>query len=134
MEKKKYRICGWWKSTYLQCERCGPHSRGYVEINLNQIMECARKKNLLWVLVRIHTIEKQIVLSWTGFNILVRNDQEVTKDNVGYLATISAPATNMSTVGVFHTICMFLSVIGKRYQDAGLRDAINESDQMKQVK
>ena len=64
----------------------------------------------------------------------MRNDQEVTTDNVGYLATISAPATNMSTVGVFRTICTFLSVIGRRYQDAGLRDAINESDQMKQVK
>ena len=157
-------------------ERCGPHSRGYVEVKLNEIMECAWKKNLLWVLARIHASEKQSVPSWTGFNILVRNDQEVTKDNVGYLPTINAPATNMSTVyqillkslqiketlklhsmvvvfdqalyakaaeikwkhraqfndlvlrmGVFHTICTFLSVIGKRFQDAGLRDVIIES-------
>lgn len=56
------------------------------------------KKNLLWVLLRFHASEKQTVPSWTGFNILVRNDQEVAKDNVGYLPTINAPATNMSTV------------------------------------
>ena len=30
-------------------------------------------------------------------------------------------------VGVFHTIFTFLSVIGKRFQDAGLRDVIIES-------
>ena len=95
---------------------------------------------------------------------------------MGYLPTINAPATNMSTVyqvltkslqikdtlnlqsivvvfdqalyakateikwkhreqfkdlvlrmGVFHTICTFLSEIGKRFQDAGLRDVIIES-------
>ena len=28
---------------------------------------------------------------------------------------------------MFHTICTFLSVIGKRLQDAGLRDLIIES-------
>ena len=65
-------------------ERCGPHSRGYVEVKLNQIMERAWKKNLLWILVRLHASEKQSVPSWTGFNILVRNDHEVVKDNVGY--------------------------------------------------
>ena len=158
---------------YNVSEHFGPHSRGYVEVKLNQIMERAWKKNLPWILVRLHAREKQSVPSWTGFNILVRNDQEVVKDNVGYLPTINAPATNMSTVyqvltkslqikdtlnlqsivvvfdqalyakateikwkhrkqfkdlvlrmGVFHTICTFFSVIGKRFQDAGLRDVI----------
>ena len=93
----------------------------------------------------------------------------IAKDNLGYLSTINAPATDMSTVyqvltkslqiketlrlqsivvvfeqalyakaieikwkhsaqfsanvlrmGVFHTICTFLAVIEKRFQDAGL--------------
>ena len=35
---------------------------------------------------------------WTGFNISVRNEVEVRQDSVGYLPTINAPATNMSTV------------------------------------
>ena len=30
-------------------------------------------------------------------------------------------------MGVFHTICTFLAVIGKRFQDAGLRDVCVES-------
>ena len=47
-------------------------------------MERSWKKNLLWILVRLHASEKQSVPSWTGFNILVRNDHEVVKDNVGY--------------------------------------------------
>lgn len=106
-----------------------------------------------------------------GLTFLVRRGWEVSKDNVGYLPTIDAPATNMTTVhqvlvqslwikdtlklqsidivfdqatyakapkvqwkqsdklkdiilqmGVFHTTCTLLSVIGKRFQDYGLRD------------
>ena len=34
----------------------------------------------------------------TGFSISVRNEVEVRQDSVGYLPTINAPATNMSTV------------------------------------
>ena len=118
-----------------------------------------------------HADAKQKVSEWTGFNISVRNEVEVRQDSVGYLPTINAPATNMSTVhkvlvrsvkikdalqlksivvvldqalyakateivwkypdmfkglvlrmGAFHTVCNLLSIIGKRFQDAGLRD------------
>ena len=113
---------------------------------------------------------------WTGFSISVRNEVEVRQDSVGYLPTMNAPATNMSTVhevlmrfvkikdtlqvksivvvldqalhakateivwkypdifkgivlrmGAFHTICTLLSILGKRFQDAGLRDICIES-------
>ena len=110
----------------------------------------------------------------------MRDEIEVKKDNihVGYLPTIDAPATNMSTVfeilnqslkikdtlklqatyvvvvfdqvlsakaaeikwkltdrfrsivlrmGAFHTICTFLGIIGKRFQDVGLKDICIES-------
>ena len=30
-------------------------------------------------------------------------------------------------MGIFHTLCTLLSIIGKRFQDAGLRDLIIES-------
>ena len=36
------------------------------------------------------------VSGWTGFNISI--EVEVSKDNIGYLPTIDASATNMSTV------------------------------------
>ncbi|XP_035662311.1 uncharacterized protein LOC118406391 [Branchiostoma floridae] len=159
---------------YNAGERCGPRPRGYVEVMSWQ--DEAWKKDLLWILVRLHAEETQTIPSWTGFNILVRNDEEVVKDRVGYLPTINAPATDMSTVyqiltkslqiqrslnlrsiavvfdqalyakaaeikwkhgvqfhdlvlrmGMFHTIGTFLSVIGKRFEDAGLRDVCIES-------
>ena len=115
--------------------------------------------------------EAQAICSWTGFNILTRDEITVVQDSVCYLPTINAPATQISTVnevlsqsinimqsldlktivcvfdqalfaiaaevvwkhpekfkdiilrlGVFHTICTLLSTIGKRFQDAGLRD------------
>ena len=38
------------------------------------------------------------VSGWTGFNIMVRIEVEVSKDNISYLPTIDAIATNISTV------------------------------------
>ena len=118
----------------------------------------------------------QKISAWTGFNILVREHIEVSKDTVGYLPTINAPATEMSTVqeilrqsctiqatlelqnipvvldqalfakaaeivwtnlerfknivlmmGNFHTVCILMSIIGKMFGDAGLRDLAVES-------
>ena len=134
------------------------------------------KKNLLGLLTRAHCASNQTVASWTGFNIQVRDEVEVTPDEVGYLPTINAPATELSTVhevlcqsqlirrslglgsivvvfdqalyakaigiiwkhrdtfseviprmGTFHTLCTLLNIIGKRFQDAGLRDLCIES-------
>ena len=46
---------------------------------------------------QINTIE-QNVCAWTGFNIKIRDKIDVNQDTVGYLPTINAPATAMSTV------------------------------------
>ena len=161
---------------YNAGERCGPRSRIFVEVTCQEALENARRKNLLWVLVRLHADAKQKVSGWTGFNISVRNKVEGRQDSVGYLPTINAPTTNMSTVhevlvhsfkikvalqlksiavvldqalyakateivwkypdmfkglvlrmGAFHTVCTLLSIIGKRFQDVGLRDICIES-------
>ena len=73
-------------------------------------MEDAWKKNFLWLLARLHSSDQtipnqtkpfkpnQTIPSWTGFNILMRNKHVVAKDSVGYLPTLNAPATDMSTV------------------------------------
>ena len=58
----------------------------------------ARKKNLLWILVRLHAKEKQKASGWTGFNISVRNKIHVSQDVMGYLPTIDATATDMAIV------------------------------------
>ena len=83
---------------YNAGERCGPCSRRFVEVSCQEALENARRKNLLWVLVQLHAGARQKVSGWIGFNISVRNEVEVRQDSVGYLPTINAPATNMSTV------------------------------------
>jgi len=161
---------------YNAGERQGPKPRTYVEVTCQEVLENARRKTLLWILVRLHAQVSQKVSGWTGYNILVRNEIDVRQDNIRYLPTIDAPATSLSTVheilvrslkikealglksivlvfdqalyskateitwkhpdkfkdivprmGVFHTVCTLLSVIGKRFQDAGLRDICIES-------
>ena len=64
-----------------------------MEVTSSDIEANAQKKNLLWILVLNQTIP-----GWTGFNIKVRNEEQVSQDNIGYLQTIDAPASNMSTV------------------------------------
>ncbi|KAG1660989.1 putative ATP-dependent RNA helicase DDX46 [Nymphon striatum] len=117
-----------------------------------------------------------VIGSWTEFNIRTRDNVTVKPDKVGYLPTINAPATELSTVqellsqsvfiqqhlsldkiavimdqalyakaaevawkhklrfeslllmmGNFHIICNMLSIIGKLFRDAGLRDLAVES-------
>ena len=58
----------------------------------------ALKKNFLWILTRHHQRYSQGIPSWTGFNILLRKDCMVFKDNIGYLPTINSPATSFSTI------------------------------------
>ena len=148
------------------------------EVDGNTIIKEARNKNLLFVLARLHyAAQKQKISSWTGFNIKVHDKENIIDSNVGYLPTINAPATSMSTVneilnrslsimhslnlisitcvldhaiyckaleiksknvdiykpvvlrlGTFHTLCTLLSIIGKRFQVAGLKDLCIESE------
>ena len=75
---------------YNACNRRGPPSRRYIDVISTQIMEDAWKKNLLWLLARLHSRENQTIPTWTGFNISARNKHVIAKDNVGYLLTINA--------------------------------------------
>ena len=67
-----------------------PPPRSYVEVSSTEIQRNAWKKNLVWILVRLHAAEKQNVCGWTGFNILVRDEIEVRKDNRYFLANLFA--------------------------------------------
>ena len=55
-------------------------------------------KNLLWFMACSVNSVNQTVSSWTGFNMLIRDDVTVGKDTIGYLPTKNAPATQLSTV------------------------------------
>ena len=156
--------------------RADPQVIETLDFDTSNAVEEARLKNLVWSLVRQKDTENQTISSWTGHNIRTRDQVSVTQDNVGYLPTINAPATQMSTIfeilnqvlrimellqipniacvfdqamyekalevqwrhaeqfqhivvrmGVFHTCCNLMGTIGKRFQDAGLRDLAVES-------
>lgn len=151
--------------------REGPPSTRPVAINHDPEMKSAQRKNIFWSLARMTHTAEQLVCSWTGFNIMTRDNITVCKDTVGYLPTINAPATKLSTVreilnhiikimkaldideivcifdqalyakaseiiwkhqmkfkpivlrmGTFHTLMNLISIIGKRFGSAGLRD------------
>lgn len=136
----------------------------------------ALKKNFFWLLSRNTDCVNQKIPGWTGFISQARNDEEITKDIVGYLPTINVSATEMKTVSeilsksdeirkelklkeiafvmdqalyakaaeikwqhpntysfiilrleTFRTICNLMSVIGKRFKDAGLKGLCTES-------
>jgi len=157
-------------------QRVGPPMSKTAEVVADVETQLARQKNLVWILGRMLQDKDQSVSSWTSFNIETREEVAFTPDNVGYLPTINAPVTQMSTVnevlkqsliiqqslgmrnilgvfdkalyakaveitwkhpdqfsntiiivGAFHTVCTLLATIGKRFEDAGLRDLCVES-------
>ena len=68
------------------------------DLEYRDVLTEALEKNLMWSPARINHAEEQTTPSWTGFNILIRDEVAVTKDQVSYLPTINTPATQMSTV------------------------------------
>ena len=83
--------------SYNVGQRERPPQTKSIEVN-STTYQYARQKNYIWFVARFTQKDNQSISSWTGFNILTRDDVIVTKDNIGYLPTINAPATKMSTV------------------------------------
>ena len=164
---------------YYASARVGPQLLPTSESHVQEAQEDAQvasNKNLAWVLARQTNSDCQTIPSWTGFNIKTRDQELISEDVVGYLPTINAPATELTTVyeilkqsdlirkelsldtiivvmdqalyakaveitwkekdkfshlllrmGTFHTIMNALSIIGKRFCDAGLKDICIEA-------
>ena len=83
---------------YNAGQRVGPSQTNSADVDTEAQTQLAGQKNLVWVMARSSQQEDQSISSWTGFNIKTRDDVTVIQDNVGYLPTINAPATQMSTV------------------------------------
>ena len=66
------------------------------------------KTDMLWVISRYIQRKSQSIPSWTGFNILLRTEGLIMKDNIGYLPTINHPATSMSTI--HEMLCQALKI------------------------
>jgi hypothetical protein len=86
---------------YVAGARVGPQPlptrQNYVQ-EAREAAQVATKKNLLWILARQTDPESQEIPSWTGFNIKTRDQVSISEDIVGYLPTINAPATELTTV------------------------------------
>ena len=83
-------------TTYIAGQRVGPQ---LLTTDTNIVTEStAANKNLIWILARMTDAEKQRIPSWTGFNINTRDSLTASKDVVGYMPTINAPATELTTV------------------------------------
>ena len=94
-------------------QRVGPPRRKVQEVDGESIINEARKKNLLFVLARLrYAASKQKVDSWTGFNILVHEKENILNSTIDYLPTINFPATSMSTVKeVLHRSLSIMSAL-----------------------
>lgn len=81
-------------------EHVGPPSRLYIALDNMAVVEETQKKNLIWILARLHTATSQAnpIAGWTWFNIATRDSENVSQDSVAYLPAINAPATEMYTI------------------------------------
>ena len=159
--------------------RIGPQPLPTVQNHVEEAKNAAQvahKKSLVWILARHTDQDSQAIPIWTGFNITTRDQIPISKDVVGYLPTINAPATELNTVfeilnqselirkellletivvvmdqalfakaaeivwkqkelfsnillrmGAFHSLCNALSILGKRFRDAGLKNICIEA-------
>ena len=76
--------------------------------NVSDAITVAANKNLIWIIARAHAPSHQTINSWTGFNIRIRDHLTFLEDNIGYLPTINAPATNTSTV--YEILCQSVAI------------------------
>ena len=83
---------------YNAGQRKGPAVMKPLDIDWKPAQKMANCKNLLWLLARFYDTDNQAISSWTGFNMQTRDNITVSKDTIGYLPTINAPATQLSTV------------------------------------
>ena len=62
---------------YYKWELLSPRSKRHVEVTCQNALENARRKNLLWVFVRLHEDAKQNVSGRIGFNNSVHIEVKV---------------------------------------------------------
>ena len=67
-------------AVYNAGTRVGPPARSYVKMDDSNLKEDVYKKTLVWIRARLHCTSRQTVSSWTGFNILVHNEEVVVED------------------------------------------------------
>ena len=83
---------------YLARKRNGPEQLQCPDNEEKHFMFGNQERmHLSWILSRKEDINS-VVPSWTGFNILIRNEMPILSSNIQYLTSIDSPATEMCTV------------------------------------
>lgn len=84
---------------YVQSKRKGPGKLTFPsEESSFKLLKSQSMKYLLWSFSRCLNLPRQVVPSWTGFFITVRDNVLILESTVGYFESINAPTTEMSTV------------------------------------
>ncbi|KAG1650788.1 hypothetical protein GQR58_027743 [Nymphon striatum] len=83
---------------YVQSKREGPGKLTFPDESSSNLLKSQSMKYLLWSFARCLNLPRQVVPSWTGFFITVRNNILILESTVGYFESINAPTTEMSTV------------------------------------
>ena len=83
---------------YNAGKRMGPKPLERIDSPFTTIVRATPIKNIAWVLARLSNVHCQRVSSWTGFNIKLRSGIDILEDNIAYLPTVNAPATELGTV------------------------------------
>jgi len=65
---------------YTAGERVGPSQCTTLDVNREAFIAEAHKKNIMWMLTRRLDTDNQVVMAWTGFNIILRRDLPVVQD------------------------------------------------------
>ena len=78
-------------------KRVGPPPRKVREVDGKTILKEFTKKNLLFILARLHyAAHQQKVSSWTGFNIMVHDKDAIIPNNVLMFPPSTRPSTDHS--------------------------------------
>ncbi|XP_033475188.1 uncharacterized protein LOC117252428 [Epinephelus lanceolatus] len=79
---------------YNAGKRANPPVVQTVDADHTTVLQDAADRNHMWLIARHSNND---ICSWTGFNILTHSDTRVQENSIGYLPTINAPATQLST-------------------------------------
>ena len=85
-------------SAYVPGDRVGSQPLRTATIDYGGHEQISRIKDLLWLIARLVKGDNQRIPSWTGLNITFHSREPATQDVDGYLPTINAPVTQLSTV------------------------------------
>ena len=94
------------RTDYLSDKRTGPANLTFPgNDDRGFLLEEQSRINLAWILSRKNSIP-QVVPSWTGFNIKIRDNITPNKCSVGYLECLDSPASDMNTVSEILKRCL----------------------------